>query len=189
MPFNKHSNLQGYHAALSPSSYHWINYSDDKLVDWWSNRLEASLGTRKHEWAKEAILLRQKQPDNGLTLSRYINDCIGFGMTPEVLLWYSDNVFGTTDAIRFDEKNLVLQIFDLKTGITKSSFNQLKVYVALFCLEYKIRPNTLKKIELRIYQYDDVAIMEPELHDIVFIMDRIITFDRLLEELNGESIS
>lgn len=189
MRFNNHSDLRGYHATLSPSSYHWINYSEEKLNDWWSNRLEAARGTRKHEFAKEAIELRVKQADNGLTLSRYINDCIGLGMKPEILLWYSNNVFGTADAIWFDEKTMTLYIFDLKTGITKASFEQLKVYVALFCLEYNIRPSTLKKIELRIYQYDDVAILEPELHDIVFIMDRIVTFDRQIEELNQELYS
>jgi hypothetical protein len=107
-------------------------------------------------------------------------------MTPEQILRYSDNVFGTADAIRFDEKTMTLLVFDLKTGVTKSSFNQLKVYVALFCLEYGIKATALKRIELRIYQYDDVAVLEPDIHDIVFIMDRIITADRILEELNQE---
>ena len=189
MRFTKHSNLEGFHALLSPSNYHWINYSDEKLEDWYRNRLDAALGTRKHEFAKEAILLRQKQPDNGLTLQRYINDCIGFGMVPEQVLRYSDNIFGTTDAIRFNENTMELLIFDLKTGVTKSSFKQLMVYVALFCLEYQIKAHTLKKIELRIYQYDDVEVYIPELHEIVFIMDRIITFDRTLEELNEEAFA
>ena len=31
MNFNEHSHLEGLHAFLSPSRYHWINYSDEKL--------------------------------------------------------------------------------------------------------------------------------------------------------------
>ena len=33
MNFAKHSNLEGQHAFLSASGYHWINYSEDKLAD------------------------------------------------------------------------------------------------------------------------------------------------------------
>jgi hypothetical protein len=29
--FRKHSHLEGQHAFLSPSTYHWINYDEEKL--------------------------------------------------------------------------------------------------------------------------------------------------------------
>lgn len=37
MNFKKHSELEGKHAFLSPSGYHWINYDDEKLERVYSN--------------------------------------------------------------------------------------------------------------------------------------------------------
>ena len=31
MIFNKHSNLEGQHAFLGASKFHWINYDEDKI--------------------------------------------------------------------------------------------------------------------------------------------------------------
>ena len=39
MNFNKHSDLEGCHAFLSASKYHWINYDDEKLVTAYENFL------------------------------------------------------------------------------------------------------------------------------------------------------
>ena len=84
----------------------------------------------------------------------YVNDAIGYRMTPEQPLYYSDNCFGTADAIQF--KNNVLRIHDYKSGIIPAKMEQLKIYAALFCLEYKVKPGAIR-IELRIYQNDDVV--------------------------------
>lgn len=39
MNFNNHSNLEGQHAFLGASKYHWINYSEDKVADAYSKFL------------------------------------------------------------------------------------------------------------------------------------------------------
>ena len=33
MIFNNHSNLEGQHAFLGASKYHWINYDETKVAD------------------------------------------------------------------------------------------------------------------------------------------------------------
>ena len=33
MKFNDHSRLEGAHAFLSASKYHWVNYDDAKLIE------------------------------------------------------------------------------------------------------------------------------------------------------------
>ena len=45
MNFNRHSNLEGQHAFLGASKYHWINYDEAKVVDVYSNFLAAQKGT------------------------------------------------------------------------------------------------------------------------------------------------
>lgn len=113
----------------------------------------------------------------------YVNDAIGFRMRPEQVLYFSDNCFGTTDAISF--KSGVLRIHDLKTGVTPASLHQLEIYTALFCLEYGIKPGDIE-IELRIYQNDDVLVGKPEGPDIVPIMDKIIIFDKRINKIKQE---
>ena len=102
-------------------------------------------------------------------------------MQPEQVLFYSYNCFGTADAIAF-RKNF-LRIHDLKTGVIPASLHQLEIYAALFCLEYEIKPGELDGIELRIYQNDDILIGNPEADIILPIMDKIVTFDRILDEI------
>lgn len=185
MLFNAHYNLAGKHAFLSPSTYHWINYDLEKLDLRYSTHMTAVLGTRLHEYAHMAIQLGVKQRVRPkTTLSMYINDAIGFRMKTEQVLWYSDNCFGTTDAISFRQN--LLRIHDLKNGASIASMNQLKVYAALFCLEYDERPGDIE-IELRIYQDNDVLIERPEPVDILRIMDTIIRFDKRIEELKALS--
>jgi hypothetical protein len=101
-------------------------------------------------------------------------------MKTEQVLYYSDNCFGTADSICF-RKNF-LRIHDLKNGVTSASINQLMVYTALFCLEYNIRPSDIE-IELRLYQSDDVAIHIPSPEDVLNIMDKIIFFDKKIEQI------
>ena len=108
-------------------------------------------------------------------------------MKTEVVLFYSPRFFGTADAISFDEKKKLLRIHDLKTGRTPVHIEQLRIYAALFCLEYKIKPGEIE-MELRIYQSNEIEIDKPTAEDILPIMDKIIHFDKLLESLYGEEV-
>lgn len=191
MNFNKHSDFMGAHAFLGASQYHWLNYDKEKLVTVWNNKQAALHGTRLHELASELILLKQKLPRNTKTLNRYVNDAIGFRMTPEVPLVYSLNAFGTADAISFKEgsgaNKGLLRIHDLKTGLTPASHLQLYIYAALFCLEYRVKPGEID-FELRIYQSDEVAVFTPEADDILPIMDKIVTFDKIIDQAKEGSL-
>lgn len=182
MNFNNHSKLNGLHAFLSASQYHWIRYSDDKIVDKYNSQQRVLLGTELHDFASKCIHLGQKLPRSKKTLNAFVNDAIGFRMESEVVLFYSENCFGTADAISFDDKAKLLRIHDLKTGVTPAHFEQLMIYAAMFCLEYNHRPSTLT-IELRIYQSDEVLILEPDPNDIQDIMDTIIRFDNILNKV------
>lgn len=180
MIFKKHSELEGLHAFLSPSKYHWINYSEEKIDLAFSKYLATARGTRLHEFASECISLGVKLAKSKNTLNLYVNDAIGFKMITEQPLYYSENCFGTADAISFRQN--FLRIHDLKTGENPASIHQLEVYAALFCLEYSVDPNNID-IELRVYQSDEVLVHEPSREDISHIMDKIITFDKRIEKM------
>lgn len=180
MRFNQHSNLEGLHAFLSPSKYSWVSYDDQKLVAVYANWRASQQGTELHELAAKLISLGVKLPKTNKTLNMYVNDGIGFRMTPEVCLFYSFNAFGTADTICF--KNNFLRIHDLKNGRTPASIKQLEVYAALFCLEYSLNPRDIE-IELRLYQLDEVLVESPDPEDILFIMERIIMFDKRINEI------
>lgn len=180
MNFNRHSRLEGQHAFLSASKYHWVNYDEEKLCSTFIKHLAVKRGTDLHELASRCIKLGVKLPKTKTTLNMYVNDAIGFKMTPEQPLYYSENCFGTADAISF--KNNILRIHDLKTGETSASPRQLEIYSALFCLEYNIKPSNID-IELRIYQLDEVLIHIPSKEDIIYIMEKIIIFDKQIDKL------
>ncbi len=182
MNFNEHSNLRGNHAFLSPSKYHWINYDDDKLIESYSNWQAVQRGTELHDFARRCIELDIPLRRTSQTLNMYVNDAIGYRMQPEQVLVYSDNCYGTADAICFN-KNL-LRIHDLKTGKTPGHIEQLLVYMALFCLEYKIKPTEIKN-ELRIYQNDEIVVHHADPDEVLHIIDKIITFDKLIGEMKG----
>ena len=183
MHWNDHSKLNGLHAVLGASKYHWLNYDEEKLKAVYANSQATAMGTRLHAFAAEAISLGEKLKASKRTLNMYVNDAIGFGMKPEQVLFYSENCFGTADAISF--KDGFLRIHDLKTGTTPAHMEQLYIYEALFCLEYNYKPTDIQS-ELRIYQNNDVFIETPQGIDISPIMTKIITFDRILKELQEE---
>lgn len=187
MEFNNSSyeeSFVGSHAFLSPSQYHWINYDDDKIVNTYHNYQQKEIGTRLHAFAAEAIDLGFRLKGRS-TMAMFVNDAIGFHMYPEVLLFYSEYCFGTTDAISFDEKTNMLRIHDLKTGITPAHMEQLRVYMALFCLKYDHKPQNIKS-ELRIYQSNNIETEIPDPHEINDIMKTIIRFDKILKKENEE---
>lgn len=183
MDFNDNSKLAGTHAFLSASKPHWLNYDDEKFDRVFLTALAAQRGTELHAFAAEAIRLGVKLIGNGETLNRYVNDAIGFRMSPELILYYSENCYGTADALSFRRNKL--RIHDLKTGVTASDKRQLMIYAALFCLEYRIKPSTIQ-IELRIYQNDEIMAWMPEADEILPIMDRIMTFDKRIAKLKRE---
>lgn len=183
MEFNKHKNLEGCHAFLGASKYHWINYDASKVAASYRSYLATLKGTELHDFAARCINLGQKLPKSKKTLNMYVNDAIGYRMTPEQVLYYSDNCFGTADSISF--KDNLLRIHDLKTGITPAHMEQLEIYAALFCLEYKVKPADID-IELRIYQSDDIMVFNPTVEDIVPIMDKIITSDKIISKIKAE---
>lgn len=183
MNFNDHFNLRDKHAFLGASKYHWINYDEDKLIESYNRFQAVQRGTVLHNFAAQCIMLGQKLPRSQKTLNMYVNDAIGFKMTPEQVLYYSDNCFGTADTISF--RNGLLRIHDLKTGVTPAHMEQLMVYAALFCLEYRIKPSDIE-MELRIYQSDEVLCFNPTVEDIAPVMDKIVTFDKLIDRIKSE---
>ena len=183
MNFNKHYSLEGKHAFLGASKYHWVNYDNDKLAESFLRQQATMKGTILHDFAAQCITLGQKLPKSQKTLNMYVNDAIGFKMQPEQHLYYSDNCFGTADAIIF--RNNLLRIHDLKTGVTPAHMEQLEIYAALFCLEYNKKPGEIE-MELRIYQNNEIVVHHPTADDILPIMDKIVTFDKIIEKLQME---
>ena len=205
MNFFRHDELVGRHALLAPSQPSWLGYSEDKLFQKYVSRYSQDMGTLLHALAETLIhhnlklkktdkmvvlvhLLENGIPRNAIDIDRiynnfmtYVNDAVGFRMQPEQVLYYSDYCFGTADAITF--KNNKLRIHDYKSGTTPAKMEQLLVYAALFCLEYKFKPGDID-IELRIYQNDLVLVHEPEVDEILPIMDCIIQHSRTLERMN-----
>ena len=183
MNFVKHSNLEGLHAPFSASQSAWLRYDTEKALTVYDNMRAKERGTELHDWAKRTIDLGIKQPRSNKTLYAYVNDAIGFKMSTEVVLYYSNRFFGTADAICF--RNKTLRIHDLKTGKIPAKIEQLEIYAALFCLEYKVKPGDID-IELRIYQNDEVLYHRPTAEDILPIMDTIVHLDKLLEKIDQE---
>lgn len=183
MHFNSHSHLQGAHAFLSASKYHWINYDEDKLERVYLAAQAAARGDRLHQLAHDLIREGVKLPRTQATLNMYVNDAIGYRMNPEQILFYSLNAFGTADAISFRRGKL--RIHDLKTGVSATSEHQLEVYAALFCLEYKVKPFQIET-ELRIYQSNEARIYEADPDVITHIMDKIVTFDKRITQIRTE---
>lgn len=205
MDFFKHNELRGRHAMLPPSQPAWLNYSEDKLFQKYVSTYAQTSGTLLHELAETLIknriklkktdktvvlvhLLENGIPRAAIELDRiynnfmaYVNDAIGFRLIPEQVLVYSENCFGTADAISFDGK--LLRIHDYKSGTTPAKMEQLMIYAALFCLEYHFKPGQIE-MELRIYQNDEVVIHNPEADEIAPIMDTIIHHDKMIIELD-----
>lgn len=186
MIFNAHSELTDQHAFLSPSKYHWVNYPDEKIDYAFTAAMASRRGTALHKFAQDAINLGVKMSQSKKTINMYINDAIGFKLTPEVILFYSLNCFGTADTVGF--RRNMLRIHELKTGLTQTSERQLEVYAAIFCLEYRFKPHEIG-IELRIYQNDEVRIYDTDPDVIAHIMDRIVIADQRINAIRLEASS
>ena len=203
MQWNDHHQLEGKHAFLGASNFHWINWNDETFENRYYGQFSTQIGTAIHALAHDCIVSRTKLTkhdthliditlyhayipkdayDPNLILNNlipFINDALGFHMSSEILLYYNAYCFGTSDAISFDEKNKILRIHDLKTGTTPTHMEQLLIYAALFCLEYHKNPHQFKT-ELRIYQNFDVLIANPEPDEIEHYMDLIQNRSKLI---------
>lgn len=211
MIFERRSELEGTHAFLSPSSYHWINYTEEKLVDRYLKSLAVQRGTELHEFASRAIELNV--PLKGrTTLSMFVNDAIGYKMSSEVPLFEDWLCYGTTDAISY--RRNYLRIHDLKTGETEAHFEQLRVYAALFCLNYQRRvqelrregksdmdiarrfdlnekelhfdPKKMNGIELRIYQLGEIRTEMADPEEIEALMALIVSDVNVIKSVRSE---
>lgn len=185
MDFKRHLEFQDRHAFLSASQHAWLNYTPEKLVDRYATRQAAARGTRLHNLANLLIKDGIKLPNTMQTLNMYVNHCIGYRMKTEQVLVWSENCFGTVDAIQFEGK--VLRIFDLKTGLIPGKIYQLLVYAALFCLEYGVNPKDIE-FDLRIYQFDDIERYEVDAEEIQYIMDWIKQADLIIKEMDKEEV-
>lgn len=208
MLWNDHKNIEGLHAFLGASQYHWLNWNESIFAQRFYSKYSTEIGTAIHELAKDCINNRTKLNMDDINLINiilyrahivkgafdseviltnlmaFVNDAIGFHMSPEVVLYYSPYCFGTTDAISYNEKEKKLRIHDLKTGSNPAHIEQLLIYAGLFCLEYKIKPLNIST-ELRIYQNAQVLIHEPEPKEIMDVMDKIVAGDKLARKLAG----
>lgn len=183
MIWNEHSELVGQHAPFGASQHAWVRYDDEKFIEVYKNKKAAPMGTRLHAFAAEAISLRRKLEGED-SLAMFVRDSIDFKMRPEQPLWYSPRFGGTADAISY--RRGILRIFDLKTGKNEADIEQLQIYAAYFCLEYKIQPKNIKSIILRLYQFDKITeeIADRELiHD---LMVNIAHKDRLGKKIDLE---
>lgn len=197
MIWNNHKELEGKHAFMGASNYHWVNYDDATFEVRYYSQFSQVIGTAIHQLAHDCIVSRTKLNkhdvhliemtlykafvpkdayDPNLILENlipFVNDAIGFHMSSEILLYYNMFCFGTTDAIGYYEKEKVLRIHDYKNGVTQADIRQLYIYAALFCLEYHVNPKSLNLIELRIYQNLEVLIDNPPGDVIQEYMDKI----------------
>lgn len=183
MFFKNHDELLGKHAILSPSQYHWLNYDAEKMKKVYLNNKRKEEGTFKHDLASRLIMTRTYVERNiPSAFHMFVNDSIDDNMFSEVPLKYSDNAFGTADAIRYNDKTGELRIYDLKTGMSKPSFKQLLIYCAYFCLEYGKEPTQLRYV-LRLYQNDGFEEYNPDGHEILDVMTKVIELDGAIESV------
>lgn len=213
MNFEKHSNLSGLHAPFSASQPYWIGQDFEENKRRYASKWIPTVGTVSHAFAEAMIRKKIKLSKSDMKMYKlyllenkvqcipywvvdqldlpglfanlipYINDAIGFRMTPEQILYYSSRWFGTADSISFFDN--ILRIHDLKTGKITAKMEQLMVYAALFCLEYRMKPGSID-MELRIYQNCEVICHNPTAEDILPIMDQIVTQDKLFEKMINE---
>jgi hypothetical protein len=95
MRWNRHLNLQGEHAFLSPSTYHWINYNHARLLQRWTAAQAGAYGNMQHEYAQQEIKAKRESGLIG-TVGQYINDAIRYRMETEQVRHCSVSSMATT---------------------------------------------------------------------------------------------
>ena len=210
MIFQQHLEYQGKHSKLPPSRAHsLITKTPEQLYQLMVSSYATEIGDICHEFAAERIrysikLTNTRADKNNLlirllsngvpyyaididriypTIHNYVNDAINFGLKPEVVLVYTPDVFGTADAIDFN--NGILRIFDLKTGSTPAHIEQLIYYLSYWALEYPLEFKELKEVELRIYQSNDVIVSKPTREDFMPVIDKIVSDAKFIQEIRS----
>lgn len=117
------------------------------------------------------------------TVGHYVADVLSDEMQPEQVLYYSDNCFGTADAISFNKN--VLRIYDLKTGQTQPKPEQLLIYAALFCLEYGYNPNNIEFV-MRFYKLGEILQLTPTSEEVANTVTKIVSGDKAVREFFKE---
>lgn len=186
MRLNTHSHLIGHHAFLSASKGTWLDQDDEKLAKSYVNSLAARRGVERHNLAYDLIRLGQRLEDKPLAFNQYVNHGIGFKMSPEQVLFATENAYGTADTCSFWDR--ILRIHDYKSGLTVVTPRQLFIYAAYFCIEYDEDPNEIG-IELRIYQGTGFKPYFPDPRQIERIMHQTIHADAIIKEVRREELS
>ncbi len=180
MTLKKPSLPPGAHAFLSPSTYTWLDQDEEKLRASYFRKQQTQRGDKLHVYSQMAIELKQPQPNDGTTVATYINDAIGFRMEAEVPLYYSEDCFGTADALSCrpeqwaDGTFITLRISDLKTGFHEADIRQLLIYAGIFFWQFRDMFNPMKvRVVLRIYQNDHIVEHQPDAMEIREVMSKI----------------
>lgn len=204
--WNDHHNLEGKHALMGGSNYHWLNWTNDNFEQRFYAQYATEIGTALHQLASDCIKggIKLNKGDRHLinlylykagipflafdteailfNIMNFVNDCIGFHMSSEVVLYYSNYCFGTADAIYFSDRDKLLRISDYKSGAIPAHMEQLLIYSAMFCLEYHKSPRDFKTI-LRIYQNQEIVEQIANPDDIENIMNLIILRNKQILEI------
>jgi len=179
-------------AALGTEIHEWSS-AQIKLSNKVSNIKEIEKGVKTHIFEKytgtgadygKMLLENMDYLPHEIypTVKLFVNDSIGYRMSSEQKIEYSDLCWGTSDAITCVDNKLF--IFDLKTGSRPAKETQLLVYAALFCLQEHTKPNELE-IETRIYQNGDALITNPPSDVIYDIMSKIVHLDSVIGKFRG----
>lgn len=206
--FNHPEVKEGMHAIISPSRHILKpDYTKEQFENYIRSSYATTIGTSIHELCSQLIdegirldtenetrkfiehkLHQDHIPRNLVdatnyipTVMLYVNDAIGYGLTTEQVLKYSDFAFGTADAIRYNPNTSKLRIHDLKTGKIQASLDQLVSYAALFFLEYHVKPQDVETT-ICIYQNGDILTGLPKASDILPIMTKIKQLDKYYKQ-------
>lgn len=210
--YSKQKEQEQKHALLSPSKSHsWKDYDNESLLRMIKSNYAAEIGTIIHAYAADRIthgfklaksekkeiifeLLRAKIPPMAVdmldanfifeNLMNYVNDAIGFQMEPEVEVRYSEWCFGTADALKFYEKNKLLRVHDLKTGVLPAHMEQLVTYASLYCLQHRIKVVDIE-VECRLYQAGEIIQYFPTSAEVLEMMNIIIEKSNFVERINS----
>lgn len=198
-----HPELRDKHALFSPSQHNWIDYDEAKLLTFYDNRDAQVVGTQAHVYAAELIRMHYWFLEHNLpspislrrkdSVSLHVMHSINHWLQPEVPVKYSDICFGTSDALGFHLPTKTLRINDLKTGRLPGDMRQLEQYAAIFfaeyapILQYKYMIDINEcKVELRIFQYDDITLVEPPID---YIIGEVLAKARHQHEVLSEALA
>lgn len=200
--------FKGTHAKLNASNSSWRRYkTEEQFYNKYVADYAQDLGTAVHNLSEDLINFKIKVnkndkhllmyaiakagiPKNAYdldfifpTFAMYVNDAIGYRMTAEKVIGYSEVAYGTSDAISL--KDGLLRIHDLKTGHSPAHMDQLITYAAFYCLNNDIKPESIK-FELTLYQAGDKLTYIPTSEEVAEAMQETVNGSdimmRFLEE-------